>query len=144
MTVKQSKIPNLHFRNMIKMNTKHNEMNKNIISIFFSIMFQLLQMKSCTSQPFNSWMFFMLLLCGVGPSYEKFFIVSVNNKSIDKSHTLAEGKNVFIILLMNGKGGFTGIGMVSNRRLVRPANIRKTSVNRQAISLSMTGEVSKA
>ena len=101
-------------------------------------------MKSCTSQPFNSWMFFMLLLCGVGPSYEKFFIVSVNNKSVDKSHTLAEGKNVFIILLMNGKGGFTGIGMVSNRRLVRPANIRKTSVNRQAISLSMTGEVSKA
>ena len=34
--------------------------------------------------------------------------------------------------------------MVSNRRLVRPANIRKTLVNRQAISLSMTGEVSKA
>ena len=34
--------------------------------------------------------------------------------------------------------------MVSNRRLVRPANIRKTLDNRQAISLSMTGEVSKA
>ena len=61
-------------------------------------MFQFLQMKSLTSEPFNSWMFFMLLLCGVGPSYEKFFIVSVNDNSVNKSDTLSEGKKSYCFI----------------------------------------------
>ena len=53
-------------------------------------------------------MFFMLLLCGLGPSYEKFFIVSVNDNSVNKSDTLSEGRQsyCFINILICVKGGF--------------------------------------
>ena len=43
--------------------------------------------------------FFMLLLCGVGPSYEKFFIVSVNDNSVNKSDTLSEGKLSYYFII---------------------------------------------
>ena len=44
---------------------------------------------------FNSFMLFMLFLCGVGPSSGKFFIVNVDKKSGNSSNTPAEGKGSF-------------------------------------------------
>ena len=77
-------------RNLIIMNTKH-IMNKNI-SIF---LFQLVQMIPPKYEHFNSFMLFMLFLCGVGPSSGKFFIVNVDKKSGNSSNTPAEGKGSF-------------------------------------------------
>ena len=78
-------------RNMIMMNTKHCKMNKNI-SFFFNY-FVSIQMKFLA-------MFFILLLCGVGPSYEKFFIVGVNDNSVNKSDTLSEGRQSYCFINM--------------------------------------------
>ena len=66
-------------------------MNKNI-SIF---LFQLVQMIPPKYEHFNSFMLFMLFLCGVGPSSGKFFIVNVDKKSGNSSNTPAEGKGSF-------------------------------------------------
>ena len=77
-------------RNLIITNTKH-IMNKNI-SIF---LLQLVQMIPPKSEPLNSFMLFILFLCGFGPSNEKFFIVSVDKNSGNTSNTPAEGRESF-------------------------------------------------
>ena len=58
-------------------------------------MFQLVQMIPPKYEHFNSFMLFMLFLCGVGPSSGKFFIVNVDKKSGNSSNTPAEGKGSF-------------------------------------------------
>ena len=55
-------------------------------------------MKFLSSEPVYSGIFFMLFMCGVGPSYEKFFIVSVNDNSVNKSDTLSEGKKSYCFI----------------------------------------------
>ena len=77
----------VQMRNLIITNTKH-IMNKNI-SIF---LLQLVDMIPPKSEPLNSFMLFILFLCGFGPSNEKFFIVSVEKNSGNTSNTPAEGR----------------------------------------------------
>ena len=81
-------------RNLIITNTKH-IMNKNI-SIF---LLQLVEMIPPKSEPLNSFMLFILFLCGFGPSNEKFFIVSVDKNSGNTIHLILRQKvgKVFII-----------------------------------------------
>ena len=62
-------------------------------------------MKFLSSEPVYSGIFFMLLVCWVGPSFEKFFIVSVNDNSVNKSDTLSEGKKSYCLLTCVN-GGF--------------------------------------
>ena len=57
-------------------------------------------MKFLSSEPVYSGIFFIPLLCGVGPSYEKFFIVGVNDNSVNKSDTLSEGRQSYCFINM--------------------------------------------
>ena len=86
-------------RNLIITNTKH-IMNKNI-SIF---LLQLVEMIPPKSEPLNSFMLFILFLCGFGPSNEKFFIVSVDKNSGNTSNSPAEGResSKFSLLILKG------------------------------------------